>query len=80
MNTRKLSLLVISAALATASLAGCNRGPDPAKVRAEAAYDVAKANCEAQTGDAEKSCKDQAKAQYDQAVAAAKQKNDQVKG
>ena len=149
MKTSKLYVLVISAALAAASLSGCNRGPDPAKVRedvakaqadgqkkiadaqaklekaqaearkdavtdpnaagtatpgaapapasgdakkiadaqydldkarAEAAYDVAKAQCESQSGDAEKSCKDSAKAQYDSAVAAAKQKNEQVKG
>jgi hypothetical protein len=46
------------------------------KARAEAAYGVANANCEAQTGDAKKACQDQAKAQYDSAIAAAKQKND----
>jgi len=37
---------------------------------------VAKAQCEANTGDAEKTCKDKAKAAYDAAVADAKTKND----
>src|SRR4051812_31581546 len=43
-NTRKFYLLVISAALLSVSLAGCNRGPDPAKVR----EDVAKAQADGQ--------------------------------
>src|SRR6185312_12544476 len=43
-NTRKLYLLVISAALISVSLSGCNRGPDPAKVR----EDVAKAQADGQ--------------------------------
>jgi hypothetical protein len=43
-NNRKLCFLVVAAALSTAALSGCNKGPDPAKVR----EDVAKAQADGQ--------------------------------
>ncbi len=46
------------------------------KAKAEAANNVAQAQCAAQTGAAEKSCKDKAKETYDSAVATAKSRNE----
>ena len=49
---------------------------DVDKAKAKADYNVAEAQCEARTGDAEKSCKNGAKSQYDSMIASAKSKND----
>gem|GEM_PF-7025374 len=57
---------------AAADIANAQYGVDKAK--ATAAYNVSAAQCEAQTGDAEKACKDKAKATYDAEVTAAENK------
>jgi PBP1b-binding outer membrane lipoprotein LpoB len=49
---------------------------DVDKAKAEGEEKVAEARCETQVGDANKTCKSNAKATYDSAVAAAKAKND----
>lgn len=57
---------------AAVEVADAQYGVDKAK--ATAAYNVEVAQCEAQTGDAEKSCKDKSKATYDASVTAAENK------
>jgi len=49
------------------------------KAKATAAYDVRVAECEGQTGDANKQCKDTAKATYDASVTAADNKRNAAK-
>jgi hypothetical protein len=48
---------------------------DVDKASAEAKYDVSVARCKGQTGDAAKSCKDNAKSTYDSEINQAKAKN-----
>jgi hypothetical protein len=64
-------------AAANDKIADARYGVD--KAQAEANYDVARAQCGGQAGEAQKTCEDSARAAYDSSLAAAKAKNEQAR-